>query len=197
MGCRMKRVFIIHGWDGKPEHGWYLWLKKQLEAKEFQAEVPEMPETEHPKIGAWVNKLIEVVGTPDENTYFVGHSMGCQTILRYLQTLTEGTKIGGAVLVAGFVKLTEEAYETEEDRAIAKPWLETPINWDKIKQHKFVAIFSDNDPSVEVSNGDVFKEKLGAKIIVEKEKGHFAGDDKVFELPVALDELLKMSKDSA
>ena len=29
----MQRVFIIHGWDGYPEEGWFPWLKKELEAK--------------------------------------------------------------------------------------------------------------------------------------------------------------------
>jgi hypothetical protein len=26
-----KRVFIIHGWEGYPEEGWFPWLKKELE----------------------------------------------------------------------------------------------------------------------------------------------------------------------
>ena len=191
----MKRVFIIHGWDGTPEHGWYPWMKKQLEDKGFHVHLPAMPETEHPKIGAWVNKIIELVAEANEDTYFIGHSIGCQTILRYLQTLPEGTKIGGAVLVAGFVTLSEAALPDDESKAIAKPWLETPIHWDKIKNHKYVAIFSDNDQDVPLSNSKIFEEKLGAKIIVESGKGHFTEDDKIFELPVALDELLKLSKD--
>lgn len=30
-----KRVFIVHGWDGKPSGAWLPWLKKELEAKGF------------------------------------------------------------------------------------------------------------------------------------------------------------------
>ena len=26
----MRRVFIIHGWGGYPEEGWFPWLKKEL-----------------------------------------------------------------------------------------------------------------------------------------------------------------------
>src|SRR3989344_1157111 len=89
----MKRVFVIHRWSGGPEDDWRPWLKEELEAKGYEVVVPEMPETEHPQIGKWVAKIAEVVGMPDENTYFVGHSIGCQTIMRYLQTLPEATKI--------------------------------------------------------------------------------------------------------
>ena len=33
-----KRVFIVHGWDGYPEEVWFPWLKKELEAKGFEAQ---------------------------------------------------------------------------------------------------------------------------------------------------------------
>ena len=188
-----KRVFIIHGWEGRPGDCWYPWLKKQLEAQGFIVEVPEMPDTDEPKIEAWVSKVDEIVRTPDEQTYFVGHSIGCQTILRYLQKLSEGIKIGGVVLVAGWVHLLPASFE-EGGEEIAEPWLKTPIEWDKIKQHNYVAIFSDNDPFVPLSDSKIFEEKLGAKIIIEKNKGHFIGQDKVFELPVVLEELLRLQR---
>jgi len=35
-----KRVFIIHGWDGYLEEGWFPWLKRELEAAGFAAFVP-------------------------------------------------------------------------------------------------------------------------------------------------------------
>src|SRR3990167_1700607 len=100
----MKRIIIIHGWDGYPEEGWFPWLKKELKNQGLEVLVPQMPEPEAPKIENWVPKFSEIVGTPDENTYLVGHSMGCQTIVRYLEALPEGVKIGGAVFIGGFFK---------------------------------------------------------------------------------------------
>ncbi|KKQ37224.1 MAG: hypothetical protein US53_C0024G0012, partial [Candidatus Woesebacteria bacterium GW2011_GWA1_37_7] len=47
-----------------------------------------------PKIKEWVPFLQENMSNPDEETHFVGHSIGCQTILRYLETLSEKTKVG-------------------------------------------------------------------------------------------------------
>jgi len=189
-----KRVFIIHGWEGYPEEGWFPWLKKELENKNFQVQVPAMPNPEHPKIEEWVSFLERLVGEPDEETFFVGHSIGCQTILKYLETLPENIKIGGVIFVAGWVNLVNLSGPEEEK--IAEPWLKTPIQWDKVIQHtnNFVAIFSDNDQWVPLTDSEIFKEKLGAKIIIEHEKGHFSGSDNVTEIPTVLNELLKMVK---
>lgn len=187
----MKRVFIIHGWEGFPEEGWFPWLKQELEAKGFAVQVPAMPDTETPVIEAWVAKLKEVVGTPDEHTYFVGHSIGCQAIMRYLQTIN--AKIGGVLFVGGWVNLLPASFEEEGAEAIARPWLDTPLDWDKLKQHTFIAIFSDNDPFVPVADAKLFEEKLGATTIKVEKKGHFSGRDGIKKLSVVLDELLNMA----
>ena len=94
-----RRVFIVHGWGGNPKEGWFPWLRNELEKRNFEVSVPEMPDTNHPLIGSWVRTLAEVVGTPDSETYFVGHSIGCQTIFRYLETIGQsagGIEIGRA-----------------------------------------------------------------------------------------------------
>src|SRR6266540_2333613 len=122
----MKRVFIIHGWDGYPEEGIFPWLKKELENRDFIVHNPTMPDPLKPKIDVWVKFLKEQISTPDKDTYLFGHSIGAQTILRYLETLGDNEKIGGAVFLAAWTHLSNEAYETEEDMEVAKPWLEIP-----------------------------------------------------------------------
>ena len=57
-----------------------------------------------------------------------------------------------------------------------------------------IAVFSDDDPDVPMSDSRLFKEKLNAKIITEHNKGHFSDDAGVKELPVILNEILKMIK---
>lgn len=119
-----KRVFIIHGWGGYPDEGSFPWLKKELEARGFLVQNPAMPDPLEPKLGVWVLYLAQLIGEPDENTILFGHSIGTQTILRYLAELPGGKRVGGAVLLAPWVHLTDAAYETPEDREIAKPWLD-------------------------------------------------------------------------
>lgn len=191
----MKRVFIIHGWDGYPEEGWFPWLKEELEKRGFEVIVPAMPEPEEPKIEIWVPFLTKLIGTPDQNTFFVGHSIGCQAIIRYLETLPENTKIGGAVFVAGWYDLRN--LETKKEERIAGPWVNTPRNDEKINKimnGEVVAIFSDNDPWVIHENQNSWRKKVGAEIIVEHNKGHFSGSDGIKELPSLLDAVLKIAK---
>ncbi len=183
-----KRVFIIHGWEGHPKEKGLVWIKKELEKKGFEVHFPKMPNTDEPRIEEWVPYLSKIVKEPDENTYFIGHSIGCQTIMRYLETL-ENKKIGGAIFLAGWFNLVN--LESEEAEKIAEPWLKTKINLQKVKSasDNFVAIFSDNDEWVPLSDKNIFEKKLGAKIIVEHNKGHF---DEISEHPYVVRELIRM-----
>jgi len=187
----MKRIFIVHGWGGYPAEGWFPWIKKRLEQRKFTVHVLSMPHSEKPIINEWVPFLRTAVGTPDKFTYFIGHSIGCQTILRYLETVQ--IVVGGAVLVAPWFTLTGL---TQEDKQIAHEWLETPIAFNHIKKiAKIQAIFSDNDPFVPLDNIKLFEQKLSAVIILEYQKGHIGGEDSILELPSALDATLKLSNE--
>ncbi len=187
----MKRVFIVHGWGGFPNEGWFPWLKKELQKKGFQVKVLSMPDADNPKIKKWVGFLSKNVKKADSDTYFVGHSIGCQTIMRYLQTIKG--KIGGAVFVAGWFHL--KGLETKAEENIAKPWLKTKIDFSRLRNKgRYAAIFSEDDYFVPLSDAKAFKRRLGAKITIEKNKGHFSGSDGVKKLPVALKELIAMIK---
>jgi predicted alpha/beta hydrolase family esterase len=183
----MKRVFIVHGWSFNPKSYWIPWLKKELESKGFSVTVPEMPNTDEPEIDAWVNQLSKIVGKPDKDTYFIGHSIGCQTIMRYLEKTN--SPVGGAVFVGGWFTLN--GLEDEEVEEIAKPWLETPIDYEKVRKNcKITAIFSDNDPFVEINNAELFKKNVDANTILVKKQGHFETQK---QIPIILEEFLKLT----
>lgn len=165
----MKKAVIVHCWDGYPNYCWYPQTKKELEAKGFEVLVPEMPETGAPKLSLWLPKLQEAASKPSEDLYLIGHSAGVITILRYLEKLKDHQKVGGVVFVAGF---TDDLGYKE-----LKNFFEQPIDFEKIKTKAkyFTAIHSDNDPYVPLRFGDVFKEKLGATVIVKHNMNHFSG----------------------
>ncbi len=178
----MKKVYLIHGWSGKPsDKAWFGWLRRECEKKGIEFEFPEMPDTDYPKIEEWVGKLNEIVR--GEKIYLIGHSIGNQAIMRYLEQLEEGRKIKGVVFVAGFFNLLEGAYEDEEEIDVAKPWLETPIDCEKVRKRfeKILAIFSTDDDCVPLSDSELFKEKLGAEIIVKENEGHFNEINEIME----------------
>lgn len=174
----MKRIIIVHGWDFTPDSNWYLWLKEELMIWKDQLDVKilKMPNTEAPVIEEWVNHIKQqIIPKPDKNTYFVGHSIGCQTIMRYLETLD--SKIGGALFVAGWFNLKN--LEDEDVKKIVAPWLNTSINFGKIKNKigYLRVILSDNDPyNYLEENARTFKERLNAFVYIEDKAGHFTGD---------------------
>jgi len=190
----MKRVFIIHGWDGYPTEGWFPWLKNKLEKNGFIVEIPTMPDAAEPKINKWVSHLAKVVKDVDIDTYFVGHSIGCQAIMRYIESLDLKKKVGGAVFVAGWFTLMN--LETDEEKEIAKPWINKSMDFNKIRQriNKFIVIFSANDPFVPIENKKLFEDRLGAKTIVVSGMGHFSGSDGIEELPSAYNAVIEIAK---
>ncbi|MBI2595213.1 serine hydrolase family protein [Candidatus Daviesbacteria bacterium] len=165
----MKKVVIVHCWGGDPDYCWYPKTKQELEEKGFEVSVPEMPETDFPKQSLWLTKLKDVTGKTDGSLFLIGHSLGCITILRFLEQLKDNEKIDGAVLVAGF---TDDLGFPE-----VKNFFTAPVNFEKIKNKAryFVAINSDNDPYVDLKYAEEFKQKLGAKVIIKHNMGHFSG----------------------
>jgi uncharacterized protein len=184
----MKRVYIVHCWEGYPDYCWYPWVKQELEALQYQVTIPAMPETDLPKQSLWVSKLKEVIGEPDDQTFLIGHSIGCATILRYLETLKPGQQIGGVVLVAGFAK--DIGFDEIHN------FFTTSFNFPQIKSASqgFVAIHSDDDPFVDLSHSEDFRQHLGADIVLKQGKKHFSGsvDDEVSckELPEVVESIV-------
>ncbi len=181
----MPRVFLVHGWDGRADNHWFPWLKWELIAHGFEVSAPQMPSADEPKVKEWLDFLRDYVGKPDRDTYFVGHSLGCITIARYLEKLSPKQKVGGCVFVAGFsgrlnIPEIREFYEAPFDPEQAKKHCDT-----------FTMIFSDNDPYVPVEKSLEFAKQLGAKTILERGKGHFS--DGMVSLPSVLQALLKMA----
>lgn len=185
----MKRVFIIHQWMSGPDGDWRPWLKSELQKKSYEVFCSEMPDMDTPVIEKWVHHLSELVGIPDKETYFVGHSIGCQTILRYLENVSQ--PVGGAVFVAGWFDLKNLENEGEEIISTAKPWIETPINLKKVKGvlPKSTLIISDNDPYNAFEENKKKFSKLCSKIVVLQNAGHITAEDGFTKLPIVLYEL--------
>jgi predicted alpha/beta hydrolase family esterase len=170
---------------------WFPWLKGKLQADGVEVIVPEMPDTIHPKIDTWVSNLRTESGDINEDTVFIGHSIGCQTVLRFIEGLAPNVKIGGVILVAAWLHLTDENWDEVYTKEIAKPWLDTPINFEKIQMHtdNIVCIQSENDPYLPLSDAQIFKSRLSAKIVFLKNAGHISAEDGITQLPEVIEEM--------
>ena len=184
----MKKIYLVHCWDGTSNDGWYPWIEKKLIDEKIEVIKFDMPNTASPVINDWIETLDSKVDKLDGNTYFIGHSIGCQTIMRYLET-KDVSKIGGILFVAPWLDLLPKAIEDEESYNIAYPWINTPIDFDKIKKmtNNINCIFSDDDYFVSLKQEKEFKDKLNANTVIVSNKGHISQDDGVYELQEILD----------
>ena len=184
-----KKVYIIHGREGSPEHGRLYWLQEELNALGIETKGFFMPHPEIPTIDDRVQVLKDQI-IPDSQTYIVAHSVGVQTAIRWLESL-ENVKIGWLLSVAWWFHL--ESLKDEE-LLIARPWIETHIDTEKVKQHckQFVAIFSDNDPWVPVLDTEEFIQRLDAEVIIEHDMDHIYWLDPQRWYPLVKDIVLGM-----
>ena len=180
----MKRVFIIHGYTGYPDKNWFPWLRAESEKLGMEVTVLAMPNTNLPVLEEWLTYLHQTISKPDEETYLIGHSLGCPAILRYLESLDDGEAIGGVVLVAGFA-----------EPLLGLPQLDsfTAGIWDdeKIKSHakQIVIINSDDDEAVPFLNGEHVRDRFDAELITVHGMGHINEKAGVTEAPFVLDKL--------
>lgn len=188
----MPRAIIVHCWEGNSVYCWYPWVQEQLKKEGFEVIVPDMPETQFPRMETWVPFLANLIGEPNSGTYLIGHSIGTVVILRYLETLQIGQKIGGAVLVAGFTDSL--GYKELEN------FFSTPFDFQKIKTHcqRFVDIASDNDPYVPLTHADILRDQLGARMIVKHDAKHFSGagdgEESCTQLPEVVTSVVEIAK---
>lgn len=182
----MKTYYLIHGWDGNIYSDWFPWLKDCLEKLWHHVVALHMPDSQNPKINEWVWKLEETIDVLDEQVFFVAHSIWCQTVLRYLEKKSEFI-IWWCYFVAPWFDLIPTCLD-EESRVIAKPWIETPIDFSIITLTSpfFVALFSDNDYCVSLEEKRKFEQLLWATTRVFQWKGHFATEDGCNEIPELL-----------
>ena len=135
-----------------------------------------MPETDAPDIGAWVGMLAKSLGPWEATlarTILVGHSVGCQTILRYLATLPAGVRVAGVLCVAGWWSLDTPSSTLET-------WHDTTFDEGKARAAagRISVLISDNDPHTSDTEGNrrAWEERVGAQVVVVPGAAHFDRD---------------------
>ena len=184
----MKKVFMIHGFQGSPNGGWRPWLMAELEKQDIYACALSMQNPDEPICDEWIREISRHVEiNKNDEIYLVGHSLGVPAILRYLES-TQANSIAGAVLVSG-------PSEKNQNRKIDS-FLDKNFNFEKIKSKckKFSIIHGDNDPNVPLDNAKFLSEKLNGDLIFVENGGHLNGSAGWLKLPQCLEALNNMMK---
>jgi hypothetical protein len=160
------KLFLLHCWGGDGRSCWSGWIADKMREKGIEVIAPDFPSPSTPHVEEWIATIRSHVKKFDDEWVLVGHSLGCPTILRLLERFGKGEKIKAAILVAGFAN---DLHIPGLQNFIYKDF-----DWEKIKKgaEKFIVINSDNDPFIELSEGERIAKLLGAEFIVEPKAGH-------------------------
>ncbi len=165
----MVNIFIIHGAYGHPEENWFSWLKSELEKLGCKVFVPKFPTPENQSLDNWLNVFEHYKQYIDENSIFVGHSLGPAFLLDILENLDRPIK--ASFFVSGFAELLGD----KDLDKINRTFVDKDFDWQKIRQNcrKFYVFHSDNDPYVSLEKAEDLAKKLGVDVIMVKNAGHF------------------------
>ncbi|MFI1733848.1 RBBP9/YdeN family alpha/beta hydrolase [Streptomyces acidicola] len=181
-GTTQRRASIIHGYGASPDDHWFGWLAGRLSEQGIPTTIPALPNPHDPDPAQWTEAVRADLGTLNENSIVVAHSLGCLTVLRCLRSLPDSWHLGTLVLVSGF-----------NDRLPALPELNSYIGGgcdvEGLSNHigRLTIIRSDADPYVPPGHTDRLAGLLGVSAQVVPGAGHFLASDGVTSLREVLE----------
>ncbi|XP_037050018.1 serine hydrolase RBBP9-like [Bradysia coprophila] len=166
-----QRIVIIPGMGCVPvrESNWYSWLQDKLESDEtgrFTVVLEDMPDPHAARESQWLPFIRDTLKF-DEKTILIGHSSGCEAIMRLL----EKDKVRGIILVAACH--TDLGDENER----ASEYYNRPWDWDTIRSNAewIVQLHSPSDKCIPEEEGRFVADKLKSEYMKLERRGHFMG----------------------
>jgi len=175
----MKKALILHAWFQNPNLNWYPWLKNELEKKEYEVWVPELPTmpTDKPDMETMLKFILEK-NFVDNDTIVIGHSLGSVLAMRLAERI--GYKKGILFAAWDYNDLTPAHQSFWQTMMDHKTILSNVEEW--------VFPLSENDPYVTIAIAKEVAARLNGKVIEVGKKGHFLSkDDGVTEVPEILE----------
>jgi len=177
-----RRATIIHGYSASPEDHWFGWLGGRLGAAGIPATIPPLPNSKDPDPTEWADAVRRSVGTPDENSIIVAHSLGCLTVLRHLRSLRTPWRVGTLVLVSGFVDPLPAFPELDAfiGAGCATDGISTRVD-------RLTLLRSDADPYVPPAHTDRLAALLDTTAQIVPGAAHFLASDGITTLAEAFE----------
>ncbi len=185
----MKKVFIVHGFLSQPNYGWQTWLMNKMEEINVYACALPMPTPDKPILNQWIETIEKVCSEPSDEIYLIGHSLGCQAILHFLEKTS--SSVSSVFLVAPpFEKINPEDMFS---KLRATDNFYTILDNQKIisSVKKITIIHARNDQKVPYEHAEKLAHFLSCELLTLEEGGHLGRREGVSELPILLDSLKK------
>lgn len=194
IGVDMPKIFIFHGAYGSPNENWIPWLKEELENIGCEVFVPSFPTPENQNLENWFKVFKLFQKQVDENSIFIGHSIGANFVLHVLEKSDKKAK--AAFIVAGAISPVVDPKNTVNE--INKTFYKKKFNWKKIRENckDIQVISSDNDPYITLKLAEEISKPLGVTLTIIEKGGHFnkkAGYEKFPQLLDMVEDVLTTS----
>ncbi|KGO27511.1 RBBP9/YdeN family alpha/beta hydrolase [Oenococcus alcoholitolerans] len=178
----MRKIYLVHGYTASSRSHWFPWLQKRIGQRLICA---QMPDPSHPKLQNWLDHLDNLIDD-HQKMILIGHSLGCVTILRYLQN--HELENVDLILVSAFADKVANLPELNE-------FVEKDLDFDDLKRkiNKAYIISARNDQEVDYRHSDRLAQKLSCPFILMPDGGHFMASDGIKEFPLVLNLVRELS----
>lgn len=176
MPQEISRVLIVPRWSGTPASDYYPWLVAALGhrfGEGLTTSALAMPEPGTPRLDTWPPALLAAAGEDRDllrKTLLVGHSVGCQAVLRALAAMPSEVVVAGVVLVAGW-------FTVDKPWDSILPWIHEPLDLARARARTpwLDVLLSDNDPFTAdfEQTSLAFRDRLQARVTVHPGAKHF------------------------
>jgi predicted alpha/beta hydrolase family esterase len=160
-------VLVLPRWGATKTSDWMPWAAHHLTVPMTVADLKPSPQA--PEIEPCVEEVQRLLVDP-AHTVLVGHSVGCQGVMRAAARLPEGVTVAAVVLVAGWFWV-DDVWEG------IRPWVDTPLDDAAVRRAcpRIEVLLSDDDPFTRDhrATATAFQRRLGARVTLVRGGGHF------------------------
>ncbi|MFZ2966049.1 MAG: alpha/beta hydrolase [Leuconostoc falkenbergense] len=172
----MEKLFLIDGYGGSPKVNWLDWVGQNLENK-FQINKIFIDKPDVAEVQKFDNALVSQIDEV-ESSYFISHSLGCVTLLRYLIKTKKVPK--GIILVSPFDQQVT-GFEMFDEF-----FIHASLELLNLDSNKSIIFSSMNDPIIPFRYSQKVAERLQIPFILFPTGAHFRASDGVVKFPEIL-----------
>lgn len=182
------KIILIHGLAATKKSNWFPWLEKTVYHNlGLSVQSISLPHSKIPNSDKWLGSLTKEISNPDENTFFIAHSLGCITLLKYIEGLPDTIVVGGVILISAFD-------ESLPLIPLINSFVERKPIYHRIipKVRSIKVIGSSNDIIVPLKYTKKVAAQLRASVTEIQRAGHFTSQDGYKSFPELYSILVKM-----
>jgi uncharacterized protein len=167
----MKRAIILHGLQSTADSNWFPWLKAELEQRDYQVWLPDLPGADHPVASHWVSYLLSSSWEFNQSLV-IGHSAGAVAALYLAQSMPDQIRLKGVVAVSAFLPVApdNELYQELKDLH------DTQFDFAKMQKgcDNFLFVHSDDDPYCPLEGAQQLAQQTGGSLQLLRGGQHFS-----------------------